>query len=230
MTTTVGNSNASSAANPFAQFNAKAAASTTDTVTEDRFLKLLTAQMKNQDPLNPLDNAQVTSQLAQISTVNGIEKLDRTLKSVLSGNEEMQAMQATTLVGRDVMAQGDALTLADGAAIGGFDLPAGAESVTVTIKSEGGQVAHRQTLKLPAGMAAWPAGAHTFTWDGKTDAGADAKAGNYVFKVEAANGAKPAEAQTLAISRVDGVNPGAAGFTINTSRGMIDFANVKRVM
>ena len=61
---------------------------------ENRFLTLLTTQLKNQDPLNPLDNAQLTSQLAQISTVNGIEKLNATLQKLLSGMEDSQAMEA----------------------------------------------------------------------------------------------------------------------------------------
>jgi flagellar basal-body rod modification protein FlgD len=55
---------------------------------QDRFLKLLTTQLKNQDPLNPMDNAQMTSQLAQISTVDGIEKLNATLQKLLSSSNE----------------------------------------------------------------------------------------------------------------------------------------------
>jgi flagellar basal-body rod modification protein FlgD len=70
---------------------------------QDRFLKLLTTQLKNQDPLNPMDNAQMTSQLAQISTVDGIEKLNATLQKMLSSSNEPEAMQASALVGHQVM-------------------------------------------------------------------------------------------------------------------------------
>jgi flagellar basal-body rod modification protein FlgD len=229
MATTV-SSTSTTAANPFAQIGTKAAAAPASSATEDRFLALLMAQMKNQDPLNPLDNAQVTSQLAQISTVNGIEKLDATLKSVLQGNQELQTMQATSLVGHQVMAAGNGLTLASGSAVGAFELPDGADTVSVTIKSESGLAVHTEQLSLPNGVAAWPSGIHSFAWDGKTDAGAAAAEGNYTFEVKATSGKASAAAQALSISLVDGVTPGSTGVSVNTSRGTIDFANIKQVM
>src|SRR6188768_3619231 len=92
------------------------------TVTSDRFLKLLVAQMQNQDPLNPMDNAQMTSQIAQINTVGGIEKLNRTVETLLGGFYALQAQGATQLAGKDVMVTGTGLTLADGTARGGIEL------------------------------------------------------------------------------------------------------------
>src|SRR5678815_4078393 len=73
------------------------------TMTSDRFLKLLVAQMKNQDPLNPMDNAQVTSQMAQINTVTGIDKLNSTVAGLSAQFMQMQAMQGASLVGHDVI-------------------------------------------------------------------------------------------------------------------------------
>ncbi len=73
----------------------------------DRFLKLLVAQMQNQDPLNPMDNAQITSQMAQINTVSGIDKLNGTVEGLNQQFVQMQALQGAALVGRDVMLQGD---------------------------------------------------------------------------------------------------------------------------
>ena len=80
----------------------------------DRFLKLLVAQMQNQDPLNPMDNAQVTSQMAQINTVTGIEKLNTTVQGLNSQFVQMQALQGAALVGRDVIVAGNRLAVADG--------------------------------------------------------------------------------------------------------------------
>ena len=71
---------------------------TSDAGSADRFLKLLVAQMQNQDPLNPMDNAQVTSQMAQINTVNGIEKLNTTVQGLSGQFMQMQAMQGAALV------------------------------------------------------------------------------------------------------------------------------------
>src|SRR5687768_18113691 len=102
--------------NPFAPYGAaNTAKSATDDI-QDRFLKLLVTQLRNQDPLNPLDNAQVTTQLAQISTVSGINKLNDTVASLSASMAAGQYLQAVGLVGRDVVVAGTKLTLADGKA------------------------------------------------------------------------------------------------------------------
>ena len=71
--------------------------------TQSSFLRLLTEQLKNQDPLSPMDNAQMTSQLAQISTVDGLGKLNTTLSTLLESSQSGEAMQAAALVGKGVM-------------------------------------------------------------------------------------------------------------------------------
>ena len=91
-----------------------AASSAADaTVTADRFLKLLVAQMQNQDPLNPMDNAQVTSQMAQINTVTGIDKLNTTVQGLSSQFMQLQAVQGASLVGHDVIVAGNKLSIDD---------------------------------------------------------------------------------------------------------------------
>src|SRR3954467_11497534 len=77
----------------------------------DRFLKLLVAQMQNQDPLNPMDNAQVTSQMAQINTATGIDKLNATAQGLSAQFIQLQAMQGASLVGRDVIVAGNKLSI-----------------------------------------------------------------------------------------------------------------------
>ncbi len=215
--------------NPYAAFNtgAAAAATTGDGTSndiQDRFLSLLVAQMKNQDPLNPLDNAQVTSQMAQINTVNGIEKLNQTVNKLMSSNQSMQGLQAAAVVGHEVLAEGNALALADGSGRGGFDLPDGADSVTITVTSGAGQVVHSETMENLA------AGIHTFTWDGATDSGARAIDGKYSFGVSAKTAGKPAIAQTLSSSRVDGVSGGGADLTVRTSNGTLAWSKIRQVM
>ena len=93
-----------------------------DPGSAERFLKLLVTQMQNQDPLNPLDNAQVTSQLAQINTVNGIEKLNSTVQGLSGQFVQMQALQGASLVGHDVVIAGNQLAIADGVGKAGFEL------------------------------------------------------------------------------------------------------------
>ena len=84
--------------------------------SQDRFLKLLVAQLNNQDPMNPMDNAQMTSQMAQINTVTGIQQVNETLKSMATQFSSLQVMQGTSMVGRDVLIEGNTLSPSAGIA------------------------------------------------------------------------------------------------------------------
>jgi flagellar basal-body rod modification protein FlgD len=181
-------------------------ANTTDPTT-DRFLKLLIAQMKNQDPLNPLDNAQVTSQMAQISTVQGISQLNTSMTAMLG---QYQGSQAISLPGRQVLIDGNSLALATTAtgasATGGFNLAQDASNVGVDVKdSTGAIVAHMN-------LGAQTAGPGSFVWNGALASGGTAAAGNYTFAVSAANGSVAAPVTPLMAARVTG--------TAITSQGM----------
>ena len=108
--------NTQSASNPFAAYGTGSAAKPAEQDLQDRFLKLLVTQMKNQDPLNPLDNAQVTTQLAQISTVNGVERLNATIQAIADSFTAGQSLQAAGMIGREVLVPGSTLQLTAGAA------------------------------------------------------------------------------------------------------------------
>ena len=79
--------------------------------TEDRFLKLLVTQMKNQDPLNPMDNAEVTSQMAQLSTVTGIDKLNSTVEALSASMLASQSLSAVSMIGHPVLVAGTQIDL-----------------------------------------------------------------------------------------------------------------------
>jgi flagellar basal-body rod modification protein FlgD len=172
---------------------------------QDRFLKLLVTQMKNQDPLNPLDNAQVTSQLAQISTVSGIDKLNTTLQTMAASFTANQSLQAASMIGRGVLAPGATLALENGAAIGGVELPQTVDRVVVTIKDGSGVVVHSMDLGPQS------QGTIAFGWDGIADNGGSAASGNYSFTVSAQQGNNKVDAATLAFGVVNSVTPGAPG-------------------
>ena len=105
LTTTPANaaSNANSSGN---SLSAALAGKASSADGEQRFLRLLVTQLGNQDPLNPLDNAQLTSQLAQMSTVSGIEKLNAAFSSLVSQSAASQVLQSASLIGRSVLAPG----------------------------------------------------------------------------------------------------------------------------
>ena len=97
--------------------NATTAASDAN-ASQDRFLKLLVAQLNNQDPMNPMDNAQMTSQMAQINTVTGIQQVNETLKSMATQFSGMQVLQGANMVGHDVMVESNTLSRVAGVASG----------------------------------------------------------------------------------------------------------------
>jgi len=166
----------------------------------DRFLTLLVAQLRNQDPLNPLDNAQVTTQLAQLSTVTGINRINETLLALGQAQSATRTLEATHLLGREVAVDGNTMVLgAEPPAHAGYALAAAATSVTVQIKDAAGVVV--RTMEL----GAHELGEQRFDWDGKTDAGGTAAPGKYTFTITATGKDGPVSASTVTIAAVTGV-------------------------
>src|SRR5476649_78933 len=210
MSTTIGNS--TDAAASLAALAAPAAAGKSATNDmQNTFLTLLVTQLKNQDPLNPMDNSQITSQMAQISTVGGIDKLNTTLQSMAASFSADQSLQATSMIGHSVLAAGSALQLQNGTAQGGVSLPQAADSVVVSIVNGSGQVVHKVDLGAQA------AGVLGFQWDGVTDSGTTAAPGSYSFSIQAAQGGTTIDATALALGVVIGVTQGAGGVTLNVN-------------
>lgn len=162
----------------------------------DRFLKLLVTQMQNQDPLNPLDNAEITSQLAQLSTVEGIDKLNTSMSALSTQFRASQALQGAGLIGRSVLAAGTQLELGEAGAAGAVDLAAKADLVRVDILDAGGKIV--RSLEL----GAQEAGMARFTWDGKDSAGNALAAGVYDFAVTASAAGQTVAADAYALAKV----------------------------
>jgi flagellar basal-body rod modification protein FlgD len=192
----------------------------------DRFLKLLVAQMSNQDPLNPLDNAQVTSQMAQINTVTGINGLNDTVAQLLTQFARLEQMQAAQLTGRNVLVDGNRISVEGGASPGGgFSLPANADRVQVEVRDANGVLV--RTIEAGAGRD----GIQRFAWDGRSDAGARAADGNYSFTVKATAGGKEIDATALAVRRVEAVTT-ANGTTqlVLAGGGSVAYADIKQIL
>lgn len=207
--------------------NKKNSTSTANSTAEaqDRFLLMLTTQLKNQDPLNPMDNAQITSQMAQLSTVTGIDKLNETLQALSDSMAMGQSVSATSMIGHGVLVPGATLNLANGQAIGGMDLAQPADSVSVTIQDAAGNIV--RTLQL----GAQDAGVLPFTWDGQTDAGAAAAEGVYKFTVEAVLSDKKSIPDSLAFGMVNAVTPGVSGATLEIGKlGGFALSAIKQVL
>lgn len=185
--------------------------------TQDRFMKLLIAQMKNQDPLNPMDNAEVTSQMAQLSTVTGIEKMNATLSAFISSMQATQAMQASSLIGNTVLVEGSSTYLApteaegESAAYFGVELPIGADNLTVNIKDSSGKVVKTITATNQQ------AGITPLGWNGYSDDGTKLADGRYTIEATATTGNSAVTATTLSYEQVMSVSTGSDGVKLNLS-------------
>jgi flagellar basal-body rod modification protein FlgD len=200
------------------------AAATSPDAAADRFLTLLVTQLRNQDPLNPLDNAQVTTQLAQLSTVTGINKLNDAVAALSASFQAGQYLQALGLVGHDVTVAGNQLALADGEARYGVAFAGAADHASVKITDASGKVV--RTIELGAQSA----GVANFTWDGKADDGSTCVDGTYTISVSASSGAQPVAADPLIIGRVSGIIPGDRGTLLQLgSLGIVDLAQVLQI-
>jgi len=194
--------------------------STSNVDSEQRFLKLLVTQLNNQDPLNPMQNAELTSQLAQMSTVSGIEKLNSTLSGLVSQTGSNQLLQATSLIGYNVLSPGNTLTTKDPEAgkdpasqAFAVELPGTASDVEIKIVDATGKVVRT----IDAGSM--KEGVNAVTWDGKDDAGAVVPAGAYSFSVNATNGGTTVKSTALTFSQVAAVKQGASGVTLELMTG-----------
>ncbi|MFZ2392713.1 flagellar hook assembly protein FlgD [Rhodoferax sp.] len=182
--------------------------------SEQRFLKLLVTQLNNQDPLNPLDNAELTSQLAQMSTVSGIEKLNTAFQSLLAQSGSSQVLQSASLIGRAVLVPGAELTLAQGVTVPfAVEVPQGADSAKVTVTDAAGNTVRSFDL---GGL---PPGVKTLSWDGRSDAGAPLADGAYRFNVTASTGDSRVTATALTYATVASVSQGGRGVALDLGSG-----------
>jgi flagellar basal-body rod modification protein FlgD len=194
---------------------------TDSTASQDRFLKLLVAQLNNQDPMNPMDNAQMTSQMAQINTVTGIQQVNDTLKSMATQFTSLQVLQGSSMVGHNVLVESNTLTRSAGVATGAIDLAGKADTVKVDIMSPGGQVL--DTLKL----GALDAGRHSFDWDASNYQGT----GEPSFKITATLAGKAVTSTALASDKVVSVGSENGAMTVQLQgRAAVAYDSIKAIL
>ena len=198
--------------------NSPAASQTTGTAssvkaTKDDFLKLLVTQMRYQDPMNPMDNAQMTSQIAQLNTVEGINQLNATVSNLQASLMASQSMQSSSLIGKTILADGNAINLQNGSASLSMRLEGAAESVIVDVINASGRI-----IKT-ADLGANAAGIKTFTWDGSTTEGGTAPNGQYTFQVNAKKLNQAVAVTPLTQATVSGVELTSAGPQLSLNNG-----------
>ncbi|GBE09588.1 basal-body rod modification protein FlgD [bacterium BMS3Bbin12] len=192
------------------------------------FLKLMTTQLQNQDPLQPLDSTQFLSQMAQFGTVSGIDALQKSFGRFSTAFTANQALQAAGLVGRTVLVPQDVGTLSAGGVLqGAAQMPIGAAGGTVKIYDMNGQLV--RTLQLDPAVG----GLAHFRWNGVEDNGSRAPAGAYQMRAGAGVGGKSTALQTYVAAPVASVILGNSkgGLTLDLEGvGPVALSEVKQIM
>lgn len=191
------------------------------------FIALMTTQLKYQDPTNPQDSTAFIAQLAQFSSVSGIQEMNSSVSSLLEQMRSAQAVNATALVGHGVLVQADTAVLGGGEQLSGeIVTPTGTSNVTVVVNDAAGQVVRQFSVPATSGTS-------TFTWDGLDDSGKPIAAGTYEVKAIANVYGKSTSVATALHSKVDSVtiDPVDNSLVLNTNNlGSVSLSDVRRVL
>jgi flagellar basal-body rod modification protein FlgD len=167
----------------------------------------------------------MTTQLSQISTVSGIEKLNTTMQSLLSAYSGSQNMQAASMIGKTVLTTGSSLELGTGGAVGGVDLTSAVDKLVITIKDAKGNVVNTQNL------GAQSAGTLHFVWDGTDDSKNALTTGTYSFSVAASKAGTAVDATALAAGTVTAVTLASSGMSLQLNDDKsVGYSDVKQIL
>lgn len=192
------------------------------------FLELMTTQLKNQDPMEPMDNGEFLGQIAQFGTVNGVTELNAAFNGFAGTMQSSQALQAANLIGRQVLVENDEAYLSpqDGMT-GAVELDSSAEDVVVNIFDAVGQVIGRVEL------GAQESGLVQFNWDGVTLSGADAAPGRYQVEIEATRDGESEALLPLVSGNVTSLTIGKLGQEMQVELehlGPVGFGQVQKIL
>ena len=192
------------------------------------FLKLMTTQLNNQDPTNPVDNSQLLAQMAQFASVSSLQDMQTSMQKLLTSNVSNQTMQAASLVGHQVVAAGsNAVLNSGGQLMGAVDVSQKTNDLMVGIYDSSGQLV--KTMNLGAqGQGMVP-----ISWDGVTDTGTNAPAGIYQIKALANDNGSTQALGTYVASNISSVTVDSTNqqIMLNTSTGdSIKLSDVKQIM
>jgi flagellar basal-body rod modification protein FlgD len=193
---------------------------------QEDFLQLMVTQLRNQDPFKPLEPDQFLGQLAQFSTVSGIESMRDSLTGLSTSLQGSQVLQGATLVGRSILAAGQVAELSStGLIAGSLGAPAGADTVQVRVINENGTLVRSFNVTPGADFT-------DFVWDGRNDRGERMPPGYYGIEGVAQVGGRRESVEMLLRQRVDSVTiePIGGALRLNTASGAIALGDVRRIM
>lgn len=194
---------------------------------QDAFLELLVAQMNYQNPLEPQENGEFLSQMAQFGTVDGIQKIEESINSLSASLQSNQALQASSLVGRSVDVDSNVVNLSEGGEVkGNINVTSNTNDLKLSVYNQQGELVRQ------INMGTNNAGEVGFTWDGKTDSGATAPAGTYAIQATGIAGTEAKSFATTVSANVDSVTLASGGGQIQLNLagiGTITLDQVKKI-
>jgi flagellar basal-body rod modification protein FlgD len=209
-----------------AQAAAEAQQKKEQTLGIDSFLTLMTAQLRNQDPLKPLEGTEFISQLAQFGTVSGVQGMQTSLEVLASSLRATQTLNGATMIGRDILASADSFDHTQGGSVSGqIDVPPGTTSLQLRITDSSGSVVREMQLETAEGV-------RDFTWDGLRSDGPQAESDTYDIEAVATVRGQTGSLEVMMAGRVSSVSLDASGtnLTLNTATlGQVSMAAVRRV-
>jgi flagellar basal-body rod modification protein FlgD len=194
---------------------------------QNAFLKLMIAQLKNQDPTKPQDPSEFMSQLAQFSQVTSTQNMEKSIDTLSDSMRSTQLLNGTSLVGHDILSPAKTDTIESGGTVtGAVDAAKGTTGVKIVIKDAAGTEVRSFNLSNVG------EGLNNFTWDGKTNTGVAAPTGQYNFSAVASVNGENESLDPLLVSKVGSVtiDPASSALTLNTTTGAVAFADVRRVL
>ncbi|WP_138430788.1 flagellar hook assembly protein FlgD [Fodinibius saliphilus] len=195
---------------------------------QDQFLKLLVAQMKNQDPINPMDGKEFASQLAQFNSVEQLVGVNKGVSSLKQTQEmmrtEMTNSMAASLTGKSVRALSNKVNLDAGGSVDiNFELNNTAEDVEIIVKDAAGSTVRTESLNGGSN------GANTWTWDGRNNDGRTVAEGQYSIEVKATNGDKGVKARMFTEGTANRIRFSGDGVLISVDGVEVPIGNVETV-
>lgn len=196
------------------------------TLKQEDFFALLTQQLSYQDPTKPVENDQMISQMTSFTMADGITGLNDSFTDFAASMTSNQALQASSLVGQQVLVPSESINIQDGVSNGGsFEVPQSVQNLQVRIEDAAGQ------LIRTIDMGNVGSGKHRFSWDGKDNSGNPVAEGDYKISAQGNMGNKGTTFPVSTYSHVQSVSIGAngSGLTINTNTGSVKLADVEEI-
>ena len=190
------------------------------------FITLMTTQLKYQDPTQPQDSTQFIAQLAQFSTVSGVQEMNTSMGSLVEQLRNSQALNATALVGHSVLVDAESMDVESGQSVAGvIDTPTAASNINLAISDASGQLVRQFSVPARNGESA-------FVWDGRDDSGSPVPAGNYRFSAIANVAGASTSLSTSLLANVISVTIDSSNNTLqlNTDAiGSVQMSDVKKI-